>query len=240
MTDVATSLNAVLERIAHVAVRAGRPVPGLVAVSKRHDAAAVIEAAHAWRQRCAERAMACTGVAFGENYVQEAVAKRVQVDAAAPPPATWHLIGHLQRNKAREAARAFDWVQSVDRIAIAEALARHRPASAGPLQVLVQVNIDDEGSKAGCAPDAVEPLCDAVAALPGLALRGLMAIGRAHDDPEHARPALRAMRGLFEQVQQRHAGIDTLSMGMSADMEVAIEEGATLLRVGTAIFGARG
>lgn len=239
MTDRTPRLNEVLDRIARAAVRAGRPVPGLVAVSKRHDAAAVVEVARQWRERCARMDMACTGVAFGENYVREGAAKRVEVDAALPVPATWHLIGHLQRNKAREAASAFDWVQSVDRVAIAEALARHRPAAAGPLQVLVQVNIDADAGKDGCAPGDVDALCDAVAAMPALALRGLMAIGRAHDDPADARPALRAMRVLFEGVQSRHRGVDTLSMGMSDDLEVAIEEGATLVRVGTAIFGAR-
>lgn len=232
-THFADRLNAVLDRIERAARGAGRPAPTLVAVSKRHDAGCVIAVTHAWRARGG-------APVFGENYVQEALPKRAAVDAALGNGATgWHCIGHLQRNKAREAAGGFDCVQTVDRVELATALARHRDDAGTPLDVLVQVNIDAEASKSGCLPADVPALCASVASLPALRLRGLMAIPAAHADPRDARPALRAMRVLFEATQRTHPAIDTLSMGMSDDLEVAIEEGATLVRVGTAIFGSR-
>ena len=174
--------------------------------------------------------------AFGENYVQEALPK---IQALGGLGLEWHLIGHLQSNKAREAATAFDWVQTVDRPKLVAALAHHRAPTQPPLNVLIQVNIDDESSKHGCRPEAIAMLADAIEAQKGLALRGLMAIPAPHADPERCRPAFRRMRQLFDELGTRHPRIDTLSMGMSDDYLVAIEEGATMVRLGTALFGAR-
>jgi pyridoxal phosphate enzyme (YggS family) len=217
-----------------------RPVT-LLAVSKTRTAAEV-------------RALAALGQrAFGENYVQETVAKQAELDDLA---LEWHLIGHLQSNKAREAAAAFDWVQSVDRIKLVAELARHRPAQRPPLNVLVQVNIDDEASKHGCRPADAFALAVAIAAEPRLALRGLMAIPAPDPDMQRRRDAFRALKQLFDALRcagmhesrgrqdagsglARHRGIDTLSMGMSEDFELAIAEGATMVRIGTALFGAR-
>ena len=174
--------------------------------------------------------------AFGENYVQEALAKQREVH---DDPVEWHLIGHLQSNKAREAAAAFDWVQTVDRPKLAAALARHRPAERAPLNVLIQVNIDDEAGKSGCRPSDVAGLAGAIAAEPRLALRGLMAIPAPDPDLQRRREAFRAMRSAFEDLRGSHPGVDTLSMGMSEDFELAIAEGANLVRIGTALFGER-
>lgn len=180
--------------------------------------------------------------AFGENYVQEAVAKQREL---ADLDVEWHLIGHLQSNKAREAAEAFDWVQSVDRVRLVEALARNRGAGLPPLNVLVQVNIDDEATKSGCHPRDVRALADAIAAEPRLVLRGLMAIPAADPEPERRRAAFRALKSLFDDLRNAHgmqrpeSRVDTLSMGMSDDFELAIAQGATLVRIGTALFGAR-
>jgi pyridoxal phosphate enzyme (YggS family) len=178
--------------------------------------------------------------AFGENYVQEAREKQQALAGLAPDlRLEWHLIGHLQSNKCRDAAQAFDWVQTLDRTKLVDALARHRPSSMPPLNVLIQVNIDDEGSKSGCTPDAIDALADAVVAEPRLALRGLMAIPAPHPDMAPRRVAFRRMRELFDALRTRHSQVDTLSMGMSEDFELAIAEGATMVRVGSALFGAR-
>ena len=210
-------------------------MPRLLAVSKRHSGTAVAELAVAWA-----RMTPGATVALGENYVQEAVAKQSELNGQPSLPAIeWHLIGHLQSNKAREAAHAFDWVQTVDRMRLADALARHRPPDRPPLNVLLQVNIDDESSKHGCAPDAVAELAAAVASRTSLRLRGLMAIPTPHEDVERRRPAFARMHALFRELQATHPSVDTLSMGMSDDLEVAIAEGATMVRVGTALFGAR-
>lgn len=220
----ASALQAALSSIDNAARRPDRPPPRLLAVSKTRDAVAVA-------------AMAAAGQrAFGENYVQEALAK---IEALQPLGLEWHLIGHLQSNKAKEAATAFDWVQTVDRAKLVEALARHRPADAAPLNVLVQVNIDDEASKHGCRPDEVTALAEAIAAQPRLRLRGLMAIPAPDPDPARRRAAFRAMSALFDATAARHPGLDTLSMGMSDDYVDAIEEGATMVRIGSALFGAR-
>jgi pyridoxal phosphate enzyme (YggS family) len=219
-----TALTQILQRADAAAHAAGRPEVRLLAVSKTKPAEAVAALA-AQGQR-----------AFGENYVQEAADK---IAALAPLGLEWHLIGHLQSNKADTAARLFDWVQTVDRPKLVDALARHRPAELPPLNVLVQVNIDDEGSKSGCAPEDIDALADAVAAQPRLRLRGLMAIPAPFPDEAPRRAAFRRMRALFDALATRHPGIDTLSMGMSGDFELAIAEGATMVRVGTALFGAR-
>lgn len=175
--------------------------------------------------------------AFGENYVQEALGKQPDL---ADLELEWHLIGHLQSNKAADAACAFDWVQTVDRPKLVAALARHRPEGRTPLNVLIQVNVDDEASKHGCAPGEIDALAEAIVAQPRLALRGLMAIPAPHEDPALRRDAFARMRGLFDALAARHAGVDTLSMGMSSDYVQAIEAGATMVRVGSALFGPRG
>ena len=204
---------------------ATRPNPArLLAVSKTRSPGEIAALATAGQR------------AFGENYVQEALPK---IDALQALGLEWHLIGHLQSNKADLAARAFDWVQSVDRTKLVAALARHRPPDLPPLNVLLQVNIDDETSKHGCRPTDIDALADAVAAEPRLRLRGLMAIPAPHEDPTRRRDAFRAMRTLFDALQMRHPGIDTLSMGMSEDFVPAIEEGATMVRIGSALFGPR-
>lgn len=220
----AAVLDEVLNRLDTAARQASQPPPRLLAVSKLQPATAIAQLAASGQR------------AFGENYVQEAAAKR---EALATAGLEWHLIGHLQTNKAREAATLFDWVQTVDRPRIVEALARHRPAHLPPLQVLLQVNIDDEASKHGCRPEDVAALADAVAAHERLVLRGLMVIPTPWPDPEQRRPAFRRTREMFEALRARHPRADTLSMGMSDDYAVAIAEGATMVRIGTALFGAR-
>nr|WP_307552897.1 YggS family pyridoxal phosphate-dependent enzyme [Xanthomonas sacchari] len=203
---------------------AGRPRAQLLAVSKTQPAEAVAALA-AQGQR-----------AFGENYVQEAAAK---IAALADAGLEWHLIGHLQSNKAELAATLFDWVQTVDRLKLVAALAKGRAGAQAPLNVLIQVNIDDEASKHGCTPEAIDALADAIAAHPALALRGLMAIPAPWPEAERRRDAFARMRALFERLRAAHPQADTLSMGMSGDFADAIAAGATMVRVGTALFGAR-
>ena len=198
----------------------------LLAVSKTCPGVSVREA-HAAGQRD-----------FGENYVQEALAK---IDELADLRADlrWHLIGPLQSNKAREVAARFDWVHAVDRLKLAQRLSDLRPAGLEPLQVCLQVNISGEDSKSGVAPGEALALARAVAALPRLKLRGLMAIPEPAGDLASQRAPHRALRELFEAMNAEGLGLDTLSIGMSADLEAAIAEGATWVRIGTAIFGSR-
>ncbi len=219
MATIAANLQAVRERIAGAAAAAGRDPASvtLVAVSKTH-AGSLIREAHAAGQR-----------AFGESYVQEAAQK---MDALRGLGIEWHLVGPLQSNKTRIAAARFAWVHSIQSERIARRLSEQRPESLAPLNLLVQVNVSGEASKAGVEPRAALPLARIVASLPRLRLRGLMAIG------EPRRPRFAEMRKLFERLQGEFE-IDTLSMGMSEDMEEAIAEGATLVRIGGAIFGAR-
>ena len=221
---LADALQTLLQRLDNAAQAARRPAPRLLAVSKRQAATAIAEL-HAAGQHC-----------FGENYVQEAQAKRAQLPGL---DIEWHLIGHLQSNKARETAAAFDWVQTVDRAKLVAALDHHRAPEQAPLNVLIQVNIDDEAGKHGCRPDEVTALAAAVAAAPRLRLRGLMAIPAPFPDMDRRRDAFRRMRALFEQLRAEYPQADTLSMGMSEDAELAIAEGATMVRVGTALFGPR-
>ena len=221
---LAQRLSATLESLENAATASQRPLPHLLAVSKTQPVAAIAALAAAGQR------------AFGENYVQEAQHK---VLALAGSGLEWHLIGHLQSNKAELAAGLFDWVQTVDRAKLVDALARYRPEGRPPLNVLIQVNIDDEASKHGCRPEEVPALAAAIARQPRLRLRGLMAIPTPHADLEVRRPAYRDMATLFQQLSEWHPGIDTLSMGMSDDYPLAIAEGATMVRIGTALFGAR-
>jgi pyridoxal phosphate enzyme (YggS family) len=226
MRSVAENLQAVRERIAQAAAAAGRPGAAvtLVAVSKTQPPERVREA-HAAGQR-----------AFGENYVQEAIEK---MQALGDLDLEWHLIGPLQSNKTRLAASRFHWVQTVQSERIARRLAAQRPAELGALNVLIQVNVSGEASKSGVAPEETAALAHAVARLPNLRLRGLMAIPEPHADPARLRAQFRRLRELFELLRREGLALDTLSMGMSEDLETAIAEGATMVRVGTAIFGAR-
>lgn len=225
------TLHDLLQALEDAARRTGRPPPRLLAVSKLQPATAVAELAGAMRrERPGMRPL------FGENYVQEARAKQA---ALAGLDAEWHLIGHLQSNKAAEAANLFDWVQTVDRPKLARALGAARDPERGPLAVLLQVNIDDEPGKHGCRPQDMAQLARQVAAEPNLTLRGLMAIPAPWPDMQQRRGSFRRMHALFEALRDAHPGVDTLSMGMSADATIAVEEGATLVRVGTALFGER-
>ena len=230
MGNIEGKLQEVKARIASACHEAGRSVQGvqLLAVSKTFDAAAVRDAAHSGQ------------LDFGENYVQEGVAKILALPELRPR-LRWHFIGPLQSNKTREVATHFDWVHSIDRLKIAQRLADQRPAALAPLQVCLQVNISGEASKAGVAPVDVPALAAAVAALPRerLVLRGLMAIPEPTADIAAMRRPHRALRELFEALRSQGLALDTLSMGMSADLEAAILEGATIVRVGQAIFGAR-
>ena len=214
------------ERIAAAAVRAGRDPKSvrLMAVSKTQPLAAV-EAA--WGHGQAD---------FGENYLQDALPK---VTAFGGRRANWHFIGTLQSNKSREVATWFQWMHTLDRDSIARRLSEQRPDGAAPLQVCLQVNVSGESSKGGVAPERVVDLAQAVAGLTNLKLRGLMAIPAPADDLEAQRKPFRVLRELLGDLKQRGHDVDTLSMGMSDDLEAAILEGATIVRVGTAVFGPR-
>jgi hypothetical protein len=230
MASIEHNLHEVQRRISHACDAAGRSAQSvtLLAVSKTFDAGAV-RAAHASGQR-----------AFGENYVQEALAK---IEALAPIRSAlqWHLIGPLQANKTRVVAEHFDWVHSIERLKIAERLAAQRPMGLPPLQLCLQVNLSGEASKSGFLPAQVADAARAVAALPAerVRLRGLMSIPEPADSINAQRAPHRALRELLGHLNGAGMGLDTLSMGMSADLEAAIAEGATLVRVGSAIFGKR-
>ncbi len=196
----------------------------LIAVSKLKPAAD-IRAAYQAGQR-----------AFGENYVQEAIGKMREL---ADLHLEWHLIGPLQSNKCEEVAGHFDWLQSLDREKLVPLLGKFRPANRAPLNVLIQVNIDNETSKSGCAPEAITKLAQAIRAEPRLKLRGLMAIPTPDADLAKRGQSFQAMRALFDRLKDQHADLDTLSMGMSDDYPLAIKQGANLIRVGSAIFGER-
>jgi pyridoxal phosphate enzyme (YggS family) len=222
---ISDSLQATKSRIAAACVSAGRAPDSvrLLVVSKTFAADAVREAFDAGAR------------AFGENYVQEGLAK-IEALADRRSDLEWHLIGPLQSNKTRPVAEQFDWVQSVDRLKIAERLSEQRPSALAPLNLCLQVNISGEASKSGLLPDDVLPLARRVAALPRLSLRGLMAIPEPGPD---AAGQHRAMAELFAALQADGLAVDTLSLGMSADLEDAIAAGSTMVRVGTAVFGQR-
>jgi pyridoxal phosphate enzyme (YggS family) len=227
MTTIAANLQAVRARIAAACIAAGRPLESvrLLAVSKTWPAASVREAIAAGQR------------AFGENYVQEAIDKKAELASLSPDPGLeWHFIGPLQSNKTRLVAENFAWVHSVDRLKIAERLSAQRPPELAALQICLQVNVSGEASKSGCDPDQAAALAAALATLPGLRLRGLMAIPEPSDDPLRQRQQFAILRRLRDSLPME---LDTLSMGMSHDLEAAIMEGSTLLRIGTAIFGQR-
>jgi pyridoxal phosphate enzyme (YggS family) len=230
MSTIAQNLQAVDATIVAAAAAAGRPrsAIALLAVSKTFPFEAVLEAVAAGQQ------------SFGENYLQEAVDKIAAVAGALPDAALeWHFIGPIQSNKTRPIASHFHWVHTVERLKIAQRLSEQRPAELGPLNICLQVNISGEASKSGAAPDEVNALAHAVAQLPNLRLRGLMAIPEPESDLSKQHAAFARVRKLFEQLRADGLELDTLSMGMSGDMQAAIAEGATIVRIGSAIFGAR-
>ena len=223
MSTIADNLSTLADRIRSAAQAAGRD-PGqvrLLAVSKTKPAAAI-------------REVYAAGVRdVGENYLQEALAKQLELTDL---PLTWHFIGPIQSNKTRAIAEHFDRVHSVDRLKIAQRLSEQRPAGLPALNVCVQVNVSGEASKSGCNPDELPALAQAIAALPHLKLRGLMASPEPTDDPAAQAAAFARVRQLQDSL---NLGLDTLSMGMSHDLEAAIAQGATWVRIGTALFGAR-
>jgi pyridoxal phosphate enzyme (YggS family) len=230
MSSISDNLQAVRERIGTAAHTVSRNVQqiSLLAVSKTFGPEAVIEAAQAGQ------------TAFGENYLQESLDKMEAVRTMLPGlQLEWHFIGPIQSNKTRPIAENFDWVHSIEREKIAQRLSEQRPAHLPPLNVCVQVNISGEASKSGAMPEQVEELVRSVAAMPRLKLRGLMAIPEPAGDFEQQRLPFRQVRELCERLRAQGLALDTLSMGMSADMDAAIAEGATIVRVGTAIFGKR-
>ncbi len=226
MTTISANLQAVRARIDAAANKFGRHPEDitLLAVSKTWPASDVREA------------FAAGQTAFGENYVQEGVEK---IAALASKDLQWHFIGPLQSNKSRLVAESFDWVHSIDRLKIAERLSEQRPEGLPPLQVCLQVNVSGEETKSGVEPGAVAALAEQIEQLPRLKLRGLMAIPEATDDFARQCASFHRLRELFEQLRNAGYRLDTLSMGMSHDLEAAIAEGSTLVRIGTAIFGER-
>ena len=223
MSTIAGNIALVEARIRAAALAVQRDVTSvhLLAVSKTKPAAALREAYAAGIRD------------FGENYLQEARAKQV---ALADLPLSWHFIGPIQSNKTRDIAEHFDWVHSVDRLKIAQRLSEQRPAELAPLNICIQVNVSGEASKSGCTPADLPALATAISALPRLKLRGLMAIPEPTEDRVEQDRAFATVRHLQESL---NLGLDTLSMGMSHDLESAIAQGATWVRIGTALFGAR-
>ena len=230
MSTIEEKLQAVRRAITQAATEARRPPDSvtLLAVSKTFGADAVLAAAAAGQ------------TAFGENYLQEALDKIAAVRLALPQSAIeWHFIGPIQSNKTRPIAEHFDWVHTVEREKIAARLSEQRPDGMADLNICLQVNISGEASKSGVSPDDLPALARAVAQLPKLRLRGLMAIPEPQTDPVLQRAAFAQLRLLYEQLRADGLPLDTLSMGMSADLQAAVLEGATIVRVGSAIFGAR-
>ena len=229
MNDIAHNLAQVREKISAAATRCGRASEdvSLLAVSKTKPASAIAEAIAAGQRE------------FGENYVQEGVDKIRHFQETGMMGLQWHFIGPLQSNKSRLVAEHFDWCHTVDRLRIATRLNEQRPADKAPLNVLIQINISDENSKSGIALAELDALAAQVAELPGLRLRGLMAIPAPETEYERQFAVAQQMAVAFEALKSRYVTVDTLSLGMSDDMEAAIAAGSTMVRIGTAIFGAR-
>lgn len=229
MSLIRQNLQAITATIVATTQESGRRPDAvqLLAVSKTFGPEAVLEAAAAGQR------------AFGENYLQEGLDKIRALNEAGAPALEWHFIGPIQSNKTRPIAENFAWVHTVEREKIAARLSEQRPAGMAPLQICLQVNISGEASKSGVAPEEVAALAHKVAALPNLTLRGLMAIPEPAVEFQQQRAAFARLRTLYEQLRADGLALDTLSMGMSADMRAAIFEGATIVRVGSAIFGAR-
>ncbi|MEO5692556.1 MAG: YggS family pyridoxal phosphate-dependent enzyme [Usitatibacter sp.] len=223
MSTIAANLQAIRRRISDALQGDSRAVT-LVAVSKLQPVEALREAFDAG---CRD---------FGENYVQDALAK---VAALAGMPITWHFIGHLQTNKARDVAENFDWVHGVDRLKLAQALSKARPPARGELNICIQVNISAEQTKGGVAPGEALGLARDIAAVPGLRLRGLMGMASPTEDVTEQRVQFARLRAARDEIRAAGIELDTLSMGMSQDLEAAVAEGTTLVRIGTAIFGER-
>lgn len=223
MSPIAANLQAIRRRISEALQGDSRTVT-LVAVSKSRSAEAIREALEGG---CRD---------FGESYVQEAIPKIATLRDAG---ITWHFIGHLQTNKAREVAGGFDWVHGVDRAKAAAALSRARPVERGDLNVCLQVNISGEGTKGGVRPDEALALARKIAAMPSIRLRGLMGMASPTGDAREQRAQFAVLRKTFEGIAAEGLDLDTLSMGMSQDFEAALAEGATMIRIGTAIFGER-
>jgi pyridoxal phosphate enzyme (YggS family) len=229
MSLIPQNLQAITATIVAAAQESGRPPHSvqLLAVSKTFGPEAVMEAVQAGQR------------AFGENYLQEGLDKIRSLREQGAPALEWHFIGPIQSNKTRPIAEHFDWVHTVEREKIAQRLSEQRPAGLAPLQICLQVNISGEASKSGVAPEELAALAHKVAALPNLRLRGLMAIPEPAVEFEQQRAAFARLRVLYEALRADGLALDTLSMGMSADLHAAIVEGATIVRVGSAIFGSR-
>ena len=206
------------------------------AAGRDADSVQLLAVSKTWGPEAVRQAHAAGQTAFGENYIQEAVDK---ITALRDLPLQWHCIGPIQSNKTRLVAEHFDWVHSVDRLKIAQRLSEQRPEHLPPLQVCIQVNVDGGDTKSGVSPEELPALAQAVAALPRLQLRGLMTIPEPAETPELMRAVHAQAQALLESLRQQGLPLDTLSMGMSADMTEAIAEGSTMVRVGTAIFGRR-
>ncbi|MGO1792071.1 MAG: YggS family pyridoxal phosphate-dependent enzyme [Oceanisphaera sp.] len=228
MNTILQQLHLVHDRISQAAISCDRhpDTVQLLAVSKTKPVADVLTAYQAGQRQ------------FGENYVQEAIDKIASLTVDCPD-IVWHLIGPLQSNKTKPVAEAFDWVQSVDRLKIAKRLSAQRPAHLPPLNICLQVNISQEHNKSGLSIAEAARLADEIVALPRLCLRGIMAIPEATDDNNKLKAQLLELRQLFDRMAEKYPTIDTLSMGMSKDLELAVACGSTLVRVGTAIFGSR-
>jgi pyridoxal phosphate enzyme (YggS family) len=223
---VTENYRKIQDLLAKAAAEAGRPADQirLLAVSKTKPVEAILEVADAGQRD------------FGENFVQEGLQK---IEKCGRDDLVWHFIGHLQSNKTRPVAEHFDWIHTVDRLKIARRLSEQRPPHAPPLNVCIEVNVDAEPSKSGVAPEALPALARDVAALPRLKLRGLMCLPAIRESLDAQRRPFAALRELLESLNEEGMALDTLSMGMSADYAAAIQEGATIVRIGTAIFGAR-
>ncbi|MNB64700.1 hypothetical protein D3C76_803060 [compost metagenome] len=229
MNDIAHNLAQVRDKISAAATRCGRASEevSLLAVSKTKPASAIAEAIDAGQR------------AFGENYVQEGVDKIRYFQQTGKANLEWHFIGPLQSNKSRLVAEHFDWCHTVDRLRIATRLSDQRPADMAPLNILIQINISDENSKSGITLAELDALAEQVSELPGLTLRGLMAIPAPETSYDRQFAVAQQMAVAFETLKARYTTVDTLSLGMSDDMEAAIAAGSTMVRIGTAIFGAR-